>query len=212
MSCMLPLTDPVENCLGSDPNVTNNVAVDTDSLNPTADLTISKTDGIAVYEGLSGATQVAGDDQYVYVAGSQDNAVSMFKREVNSVDSDFGGLTYLGQMKNGVDGVSGLLGASDVMISADGQTVYASGSGDNTIVVFSKASSGLLTFVEKHTSGVFGVTGIEGVSAMYMSADGAHLYATGPLSNSLAVFAVDQSGGVDQGKLTFVQNLSLIHI
>lgn len=207
MSCMLPLTDPVENCLGSDPNVTNNVAVDTDSLNPTADLTISKTDGIAVYEGLSGATQVAGDDQYVYVAGSQDNAVSMFKREVNSVDSDFGGLTYLGQMKNGVDGVSGLLGASDVMISADGQTVYASGSGDNTIVVFSKASSGLLTFVEKHTSGVFGVTGIEGVSAMYMSADGAHLYATGPLSNSLAVFAVDQSGGVDQGKLTFVQNL-----
>ena len=207
LSCMLPLTDPVESCLGSDPNVGNNLASDEDSLNPTADLSISKTDGISIYEGLAGATQVTGDGQYFYVAGSQDNAISMFRREVNTGSADFGNLTYQGQLKNGVDGVSGLLGAADVIISDDGNTVYAAGSGDNSVVVFSKANTGLLTYVEKHSSGVFGVTGIEGVAALNLSPDGAHLYATGPLTNSLAVFAIDQSGGEDHGKLTFIQSL-----
>ncbi|MGJ8662319.1 MAG: beta-propeller fold lactonase family protein, partial [Marinicella sp.] len=207
LSCELPLTDPVELCIGSDPNTTNNTAIDNDVLNPTADLMISKTDGVSEYEGLTGASQVTGDDQYLYVAASQDNAISIFKRESNSGDGEFGLLTYLGQRKNGLDGVSGLLGASDVLLSTDGQTLYAAGSGDNSVVVFNKESNGQLTFVEKLTSGVFGVTGIEGVSNLSVSSDGAHLYATGPLTNSLAVFEINQTGGVDHGKLTFIQHL-----
>ncbi len=207
LSCELPLADPVESCLGSDPVTNNNLAIDSDALNPTADLMISKTDGIAVYEGLTSAKQVTGDEHYLYVAAAQDNAISMFKREVNSGGADYGLLTYMGAKTNGVAGVSGLLATSDVLLSDDGQTLYAAGSGDNSVVVFSKASDGQLTFVEKHTSGVFGVTGIEGISSLFLSADGAHLYATGPLTNSLVVFAVNQTSGAEHGQLTFIQHL-----
>ncbi len=46
---------------------------------------ISKTDGVSIYEGLTGATQVTGDDQFIYVAAAQDNAVTMFKSPVEGV-------------------------------------------------------------------------------------------------------------------------------
>ncbi|MCX7554063.1 beta-propeller fold lactonase family protein [Marinicella sp. S1101] len=207
LSCEIPFTAPIENCAGSDPNAANNTASDTDVLDPTADLMITKTDGVSIYDALTGASQVTGDSQFLYVAAAQDNAVSIFKRAGNLGDGGFGALTFIGSLQNGANGVSGLLNASDIIMSEDGETIYVAGSGDNSVVVFDKSNNGQLTFVEKQTSGVFGVSGIEGVSALTLSADGDHLYATGPLTNSLAVFAVDQSGGIDDGKLTFIQKL-----
>ena len=207
-SCELPLVDPIESCVGADPNSSNNTATDSDELNPTADLMISKSDGVSQYAGLAGATQVAGDNKFIYVAARQDNAISLFSRQDNSGEADYGGLTYLGNVQNGVDGVSGLLAVSDLLLSDDGLTLYAAGSGDNSVVMFRRnLSDGSLEFIEKYSSGVFGVTGIEGVDALSVSGDGAHLYANGPLTGSMAVFSIEQTPGPDQGKLTFIQSL-----
>ncbi|WP_395375280.1 beta-propeller fold lactonase family protein [Marinicella sp. W31] len=207
-SCFEPITGPVAGCAGSDPMPGNNIDDDIDELNPTADLMISKSDGLSRFEGLLGATKVDGDVDHVYIAATQENGIGIFARESNLGEADFGELSFVNSVENGVDGVSGLLAVSDVLLSDDGITLYAAGSGDNSVVVFRRdLNTGELTFLEKHSSGVFGVVGIEGVSSLALSSDGAHLYANGPLTGSVAVFTVEQTAGVDQGRLNFQQNI-----
>ncbi len=203
-SCFATAPLGVSGCSGSDPIDANNSATDTDSINPVADLIITKTDGLSQYDGLSGVVKVTGNNEHIYVAAKGENAIGIFIRVDNSGDADYGNVGYVGSVKNGVDGVSGLLAIADVLLSADGKTLYAAGTGDNSVVVFSRnVSNGSLTFLERHSSGVFGVVGIEGVKSLAISDDGAHLYATGPLTNSMAVFSIDQT----DGRLTFSQNL-----
>ncbi len=203
-SCYTPVPMDLSTCSGSDNVNTNNTDTDTDSVNPVADLMITKTDGLSQYDGLSGAVKVTGNNENLYVAAKGENAIGIFARNDNGADADFGNLNYLGNVQNGIDGVSGLLAVSDVLLSADGKTLYAAGSGDNSVVVFSRSlADGSLTFLERHSSGVFGVIGIEGVKSIALSDDGMHLYATGPLTNSMAVFTVDQT----DGRLSFEQSL-----
>ena len=207
-SCFEPIVGTIESCLGSDPLLSNNTDDDEDSLNPTADLRISKTDGLSQYDGLNGAIKVTGDADNIYVAANGENAISVFTRDNNNGSADYGNLNYINNVENGVDSVSGLLAVSDVLLSSDGATLYAAGSGDNSLVVFRRnLFDGTLEFLERHSSGIFGVVGIEGIKDLSLSSDGSHIYATGPLTNSLAVFSVDQTIGSNQGRLSFIQNL-----
>src|SRR3989338_7658852 len=56
------------------------------------------------------------------------------------IDEDFiehtGLLAYLGMMKDGVDGVDGLIGAYAVTVSPDGQHVYAAATSNDAIAIF----------------------------------------------------------------------------
>ncbi|MFC3195556.1 beta-propeller fold lactonase family protein [Marinicella sediminis] len=207
-SCPSTHTGPVSTCVGAEVDTTNNTDSDTNEINANADLSITKTDGVAQYNGLLGALNVSGNNDHVYVAAAQENAIGIFSRNNVSAQPEFGDLAYVNSVLNGQNGVSGLLGVADVLLSADGLTLYAAGAGDNAVVVFSRNPlSGELTFLEKQSSGLFGVEGLEGVDALAISADGAHLYATGPLTGSVSVFAIDQTGGVNQGRLSYQQKL-----
>jgi len=207
-SCFTPFPGNLQNCIGSDPETNNNEATDTTSINPIADLSITKTDGISQYNGLQGSIQVAGTSDYLYVAARAESSIGIFSRESNSGASDFGELIYKSSISNGTDGVSGLLAVSDLLISDDEMTLYAAGTGDNSVVAFRRdLLDGSLEIIEQYTSGFFGVVGIEGVTSIALSTDGGHLYASGPLTNSIAVFEVNQNPGVDLGKLTFKQHL-----
>ncbi len=208
-SCTQPVSLPlITNCPGSDSDTSNNSASDTDTLNPTADLLISKTDGISQYDGLRGAIKVTGNNQHLYVAAKAESAISIWSRENDNLEPGFGELSYISRVENGINGISGLLGISDVLLSNDGLTLYAAGSNDNSIVVFRRNTfDGSLELLEKHTSGIFGIVGIEGIKSLTISEDGAHLYATGPLTNSLVVFSIDTSIGINHGRLTHIQHL-----
>lgn len=198
----------ITECVGSETLIDNNTDTDTNEVNTSADLSITKTDGLALYDGLLGAVRVTGDNKNLYTAARGDNAVGIFTRIDNQVATDFGELYFEQVVVNGQAGVSGLLGVSDVILHPQGETVYAAGSGDNSVVVMRRnQSSGHLSFLEKQSSGVFGVEGLEGVSDLAISADGAHLYASGPLTGSLTVFAIDQTAGENSGRLTFKQKL-----
>ena len=171
------------------------------NLNPTADLAVTKSDGLAQFDGLLGAVALAGDDRHLYVAGQQDNGIAILARDANLMSPDFGTLTFLDSLNNGEDGISGITQVSDLLLTASGEQLYAAGRGDSSIVVFQRdLVSGELTILESQQQGVSGVNGISGVSALALSTDQAHLYASGPFDNSVAVFERD----LVTGALTFL--------
>src|SRR5262249_15846386 len=68
--------------------------------------------------------------------------------------------------------------------------------------VFSRnAMTGALTYVEVKKDGVGGIDGLAGASGVAVSGDGAHVYVTGSLDNSVAVF----SRNAGTGALTYIE-------
>ena len=158
-------------------------------------------DGIGGVDGLNGATSVAAspDGSYVYVAGYDDNALAVFRR-----DAVTGQLTFIQVLKDGIGGVDGLRAADSVAVSPDASHVYATGEVDSALVVFRRdVATGQLTFVQRLKDGAYGVDGLSGATSVVVSPDGRHVYTTGEYDFALTVFRRD----VANGRLTFVQML-----
>src|SRR5437867_6449551 len=82
------------------------------------------------------------------------------------------GLAYVGTRHDGSSGVNGLRSADALALSPDGADLYAAGSGDSALAVFSRdAATGALTFIEQERQGSFGVEGLGGASAVAVSPD-----------------------------------------
>lgn len=146
----------------------------------------SKIDGVGGVNGLDGARSVAvsPDGLSVYVAGALDDAVSIFSRNTLT-----GALTYVGVMLDQVGGVTGLDGASSVLVSADNSSVYVAGTLSDAVVHFSRnAATSALTFVASYVDGASGVDGLDGVSSL-ASPNQNFIYAVGAADNAVAVFA-----------------------
>ncbi len=198
------LTTPSGSPGALDPESGNDASTDEDFLRRRADLSITKSDGFVEYDGLLDplgmALSPAGNN--LYVAGSADSAVGIFRR-----NSATGALTFRAAVRNGENGVSGLGGAAGVAVSPDGRSVYVAAPNDNSLVVFTRdpdPASGLLTFQEVQTNGVAGAAGLLGARGVAVSPDGAHVYVTGRNSNAIAVFSRTTSGD-DRGRLVFRQ-------
>jgi len=96
----------------------------------------------------------------------------------------------------------GLDGAAGVAISPTGGHAYAVGHDDDALVVFVRdATAETLSFVEVWFDQVAGVFGLDGASAVTVSPDSRHVYATADGSDALAVFARDPS----MDSLSFVE-------
>jgi|CXWL01.1.fsa_nt_gi 6-phosphogluconolactonase (cycloisomerase 2 family) len=144
-------------------------------------------------DGLMGAANLAisPDGRQVYVTGAAALSVVVYGRDPGS-----GRLTFLETLTDGVDGVVGLLGAWDVVVSPDGAFVYVTGSSVQSVVVFARdRESGRLTFVERVHNGMGGVQGLVRAWGIAMSPDGSHLYVAGRDQGSLVVFARDRTTG-----------------
>ncbi|MEY3219565.1 MAG: hypothetical protein RIT27_922 [Pseudomonadota bacterium] len=75
------------------------------------------------------ALAISPDNKKLYAAGSSQHTLVEF--DVNST-----GLAYRSQLKDGIAGVSGIAGISDVAVSPDNQTIYATGLSSNGLGVF----------------------------------------------------------------------------
>ena len=155
-------------------------------------------DGAGGVDGLRFVRDVAvsPDGTSVYCAGFGEHELAIFSRDITT-----GALTYTGKQRDGSGGVDGLRGISSIAIAPDARHVYATGSKEKELAVFSRnTSSGALQYVERQKDGVGGVDGLNGVFQAQTSPDGAHVYAAGEIDNALAMFARNASTGV----LTFL--------
>lgn len=153
-------------------------------------------DGVSGVDGLNGARSVivSADGAHVYVASSLDDAIAIFTR-----NSTTGALTYSTLVKDGSGGVDGLNGAYGVSRSPDGKHVYAVGSSDDAVAVFTRdAGTGLLTYVESHkddsqTGGT--VSYLNAARAIATSNDGSYVFAVSSSDDGLVIFDRNSTTG-----------------
>lgn len=133
---------------------------------------------------------------HLYVAAHRDDAVTWLNR-----DGVTGAIEPVGTVEDGVGGVDGIAGATDVIVSPDGRHVYASGEDDNAVAVFERdATTGALTFIEAEFDGQAGVHGLQRPFELAISPDGLHVYVASDGGDAVAVFSRDALSG----ELTFV--------
>lgn len=160
-----------------------------------------------VIDGLAGATSLAisPDGAFVYVAGTNDDAIVVFARDDDSISADFGKLTLVETKFDGgpIDGLDGVQWV-EVSPGPNGPHLYAASGVDKAIAVFSRnIATGALTFVEAQKDGILGVNGLDGANSVTVSNDGRHVYATGPSEDALALFSRNDATGA----LTYMTEL-----
>jgi 6-phosphogluconolactonase (cycloisomerase 2 family) len=154
---------------------------------------------LANSEGLA----LSPDGTSLYVTASTNPATTgklvIFRRNPQN-----GSLTYLHTRSQGdcddflfcFGGLQGMKGLFRVLVSPDGQNVYAVASLDNDVMAFTRAPDGNLTYLGQFTNANLTVP-----RDVAISPDGNRVYATGVNSNALVVFNRD----VTSGLLTFRQ-------
>ena len=139
---------------------------------------------LGVLDGVT-ALAVSPDGKHVVIAGPLHDKLVVFQR-----DATTGEVSFVGSVQDGVDGVDGLDTVQGLVISHNGQFVYAAGLSDDSIAAFSRdADSGDLEFLAVFRNGVGGVVGLDGVRSLALSPDGQFLFAAGYNSDTVAVFS-----------------------
>jgi uncharacterized repeat protein (TIGR01451 family) len=157
--------------------------------------------------GLSGAADVlvAPGGDLVYAAGRFDHAVAIFSR-----DSDTGALSFLGEARNGVAGISGMLGANALAISTDGLQLYVAARESDSVVVLDRVDSSLVyrqTFFDGTDGAV--LTSPTGIAVSREAAGSEHVLVTSLDAAAVTVLKrlTDPSQPSLQGRLRFQQSL-----
>ena len=108
---------------------------------------------------------------------------------------------------HGEDGVIGISNPTSVVVSPDGNQVYATSESSGQLTTFSRSrSSGLLSFVSTIDDSTEGFEDVALDSPVYVvaSPDGENLYVAAKKANSIVVF----SRGPDNGTLAHVENIA----
>ncbi|MEM9533061.1 MAG: beta-propeller fold lactonase family protein [Pseudomonadota bacterium] len=92
--------------------------------------------------------------------------------------------------RNGVNGVEGLAGPTDVVFSSDGRFLYVSTVGSQSVVIFEVSDLGRLTFIGKVDAATAGFeTGFfSGLQSLAMTPDSLNLYAAASGNNGVTIF------------------------
>ena len=151
-------------------------------------------DGVNGVDGLNWSLNVlvSPDDQNVYATGIWDMAVSWYERNATGG----GALHYGGVVKDGVNGVDGLLDARSLALSADGKHLYATGElRQRPWLAERNATTGALVYGGMLKDGVGGVDGLSSAQDVQVSPDGKYAYAVGEADSSISWFTRDPVSG-----------------
>ena len=155
--------------------------------NGTVDFVATYGDGVLA-EGLDGARGVAvsGDGLHVYTVGHVDDAVSHFTR-----DTVTGALTFVESWQDGVDGITGLAGASDIVINGAGDRVFVAATDADAVVVFRRTlSTGTLDFLEAVADPSNAVSRLRGVISLAVGPGDESLYAVSRYDDAINFFSI----------------------
>lgn len=149
--------------------------------------------------------KMAGNGTTLYVAASDDHAINIFSRDINS-----GQLSLLQVVENNSPADIGLGEVYAMALSPDGGFLYAAGSASDTVAVFAVSpSDGSLSYVEHETNQVDDpddsgppVSFMDRPIDLQVAPDGSAVYVVGDYSSSLTVF---ERNGTD-GSLVFKES------
>lgn len=146
------------------------------------------------------ATVTSPDGNYVYATAAGDNAITRFTRDKVITFGRLLSPTPLVDNGGSIDGLSGVAWAA---MGPAGKSIYTAAPNDNAVGVFSRdTSTGALTYVEKQTDGVGGVSGLLGVRGVAVTPDGAYVITAASTSNAVALFGRDPG----TSKLSFIES------
>jgi 6-phosphogluconolactonase (cycloisomerase 2 family)/predicted Zn-dependent protease len=142
--------------------------------------------------------KISPDGFHVYVASPIDDAISIFSR-----NSSTGELTYIESITySGINGIYGLNGAISIVISQDGNYLYAAGTTVHAITIYKRNKiNGKLTLINTILDDVNGIDGLRFVSSINLSSDGIHAYTTSTGEHAVSLFSRDPASGL----LTYVE-------
>mgnify|MGYP005840022739 FL=1 len=158
--------------------------------------------------------RVSPDGKSVYVASKNDDAVVVLSR-----DEATGTLVFIENQEDGVLSVpdaespnAGLTGVRRLLVTPDGEFVYAAGTGANGVAVFERdTTTGALRFVEAEIDGQDdpndaggAVEGMGQPAGLALSDDGAQLYVASRFGDAVQVFDRNAAeADPDYGRLSF---------
>jgi 6-phosphogluconolactonase (cycloisomerase 2 family) len=152
---------------------------------------------------LDGAEEcvVSPDDKHVYVAAYAKDAVISFSR-TGSGDLNLVGVLQDVSQAGGT--VKDLNAPRTIAMSPDGANVYVGCSNSDSIVCFNRdAGSGALAHNSAVINGEGGVTGLNAVRAVIVSADGKWVLASASSSDAVTIFSRGADGSLTQaGSIT----------
>jgi uncharacterized repeat protein (TIGR01451 family) len=115
----------------------------------------------------------------------------------NTVITEGQALFFVEALRNGANDVTGLGGVLDLAISPDARHIYTAGFFSYAVGVFQRNGvTGQLDQIQVLAESDDNVSGLQRVSSVEVSDDGAFVYATGASSNSLVVFNRDAVSGM----------------
>ncbi|QOC21318.1 beta-propeller fold lactonase family protein [Wenzhouxiangella sp. AB-CW3] len=142
---------------------------------------------------------ISPDGKNIYVAAKKGNAIVVFARNI-----DNGELTHIENIQGGEGAIESLSDVSRLHVSADGDHLYASGSGAAAVAVFERDSdNGSLSYLESTGSGGDLPQGMDRPAGLTLSPDGSQLFVSARHGNALLVFDREQDAESDDyGRLT----------
>ena len=142
---------------------------------------------------------VSPDGNHLYIASALSNSIIVFNRNVNS-----GTLTFVESLTDNENGVDGLEGCFNLVLSPDGNHLYATGPDENAVAVFNRnVVTGKLTFTQMMQDESGMVNNMNYPLGLSLSKDGQNLYVTSYGDNAVNVFARNSFNGL----LTFVSDV-----
>lgn len=141
---------------------------------------------------------VSPDGLHVYVTGQNDDSLTVLSRNPAN-----GELTYQQTFIGLVANQPVLNGASGVLVSHDGYTVYVAARNHHGVAVFSRGSNGDLAFIQAIDNSMPGISGLEGAFELAESPDGKFIYVGSNTGGAVVTFARTPGDGM----LSFVESV-----
>jgi len=151
------------------------------------------TDGENGINSIAGARsiEITYSCKYIYVVAEFSNSISWFERDLLT-DS----LTYKGCVINGVNGLTGLVGAYDIDLNKTEDRLYLGARGDKTVCYFDRDTiTGHLIFKDSFKDGEDAADKLDGACGALISPDEKHIYVTSVWDNAVTFFKRDSTNG-----------------